>query len=251
MKVITAEMKVAEVIRQWPETVETFFGRGCPDMRSGFFHIMAGLMSVRNAARMHRLELEPLLEDLNKAVDRLPWLSDLTQVPGGNGRAKGQLLYVIGKITDSQCATVSDANVELWQADINGYYNHPVDLRINQQLLDPNFRYSGQVITQVDGYYLFKTIVPKWYEVSGYRRCPHLHFRIKHASFGDVTSQMMFEGKEDDETRKEDVIYQEIPDHIKPRVVVAKQKPLAFPELAERFKMEADALVCRFDQAFI
>jgi hypothetical protein len=62
---------------------------------------------------------------------------------------------------------------------------------------------------------------------------------------------MMFEGKEDDEIRKEDAIYQGIPDHIKPRVVMAKQKPSAFPELAEQFKMEADALVCRFDQAVI
>jgi hypothetical protein len=61
MKAISAEMKVAEVIRRWPETAEIFLSRGCPDMRSGFFLMMAGLMSVRNAARVHRLELEPLL----------------------------------------------------------------------------------------------------------------------------------------------------------------------------------------------
>ena len=29
---------------------------------------MARLMSVRSAARMHKIELGPLLEDLNKAV---------------------------------------------------------------------------------------------------------------------------------------------------------------------------------------
>jgi hypothetical protein len=34
-------------------------------MRRGFFNVMARIMSVRNAARIHRLELEPLLEDLN------------------------------------------------------------------------------------------------------------------------------------------------------------------------------------------
>jgi hypothetical protein len=45
-----------------------FLARGCPDMRRGFFGLMARLMSVRNAARIHRLELGPLLKDLNEAA---------------------------------------------------------------------------------------------------------------------------------------------------------------------------------------
>lgn len=65
---ITGEMKVADVIGRCPETVEVFLGRGCPDMRRGFFNLMARLMSVRNAARIHRIELEPLLVDLNKVA---------------------------------------------------------------------------------------------------------------------------------------------------------------------------------------
>lgn len=68
MEQITGDMKVAEVIRRCPATVEVFLGRGCPDMRRGFFKLMARLMSVRSAARMHKLELTPLLEDLNKAA---------------------------------------------------------------------------------------------------------------------------------------------------------------------------------------
>lgn len=63
---ITGDMKVAEVIRRCPGAVELFLARGCPDMRGGFFHMMARLMSVRNAARIHKLELDPLLEELNR-----------------------------------------------------------------------------------------------------------------------------------------------------------------------------------------
>jgi hypothetical protein len=37
-------------------------------MRRGFFGLMARLMSVRNAARIHRIELGPLLKDLNEAA---------------------------------------------------------------------------------------------------------------------------------------------------------------------------------------
>lgn len=68
MDPITGDMKVAEVIRRWPATAPVFLGRGCPDMRAGFFSVMARLMSVRNAARMHRLELQPLLDELNRVA---------------------------------------------------------------------------------------------------------------------------------------------------------------------------------------
>jgi hypothetical protein len=68
MEKITGDMKVAEVLRRCPETVDVFLGRGCPDMRRGFFSLMARLMSVRNAARIHKLELGPLIADLNNVA---------------------------------------------------------------------------------------------------------------------------------------------------------------------------------------
>ena len=68
MAQIDGDMKVAEVIRRWPATTEVFLARGCPDMRRGFFSFMAKLMSVRAAARMHKLQLGALLDDLNKAA---------------------------------------------------------------------------------------------------------------------------------------------------------------------------------------
>lgn len=68
MEQITGDMKVAQVLQRWPGTVEVFLGCGCPDMRRGFFKLMARIMSVRNAARIHKIELTPLLEDLNKVA---------------------------------------------------------------------------------------------------------------------------------------------------------------------------------------
>lgn len=67
MEQIAPDMKVAEVIRTRPETVDVFLEYGCPDMRGGFYAVMARLMSVRNAARIHRLPLDDLLADLNRA----------------------------------------------------------------------------------------------------------------------------------------------------------------------------------------
>lgn len=68
MEDITGDMKVAELLRRCPATVEVFLGRGCPDMRRGFFNFMARLMSVRNGARIHKIDLGPLLADLNKVA---------------------------------------------------------------------------------------------------------------------------------------------------------------------------------------
>lgn len=68
MNRIRPEMKVAEVIDRHPETVEIFFEYDCPDMRGGFFRMMASIMSVRAAAWMHGIPLEDLLRDLNEAA---------------------------------------------------------------------------------------------------------------------------------------------------------------------------------------
>ena len=68
MNPITGDTKVAAVIGSCPATIDVFLARGCPDMRRGFFNLMAHVMSVRNAARIHKLELVPLLEDLNRVA---------------------------------------------------------------------------------------------------------------------------------------------------------------------------------------
>lgn len=186
------------------------------------------------------------------ALNSIKWGSDLTTVPGGKGVASGQILYVFGQVTTSGCLPLEEAQVELWQSDKDGRYNHPTAKRFaGSDELDPNFRYFGKVITQLDGYYLFKTIVPKWYVVFGFKRCAHIHFRISHRDHGTVVSQMMFEGKEDDKIRLEDREYLAAPPHVQEKIVVPKQKPSAFRDLAERLRMEENALVCRFDQAFI
>ncbi len=68
MQSIDPDQKVADIVEQHPQTWRVFQDHGCPDMREGFFSLMARIMSVRNAARIHRIPLEELLEDLGEAV---------------------------------------------------------------------------------------------------------------------------------------------------------------------------------------
>ncbi len=65
---ITGEMRVWDVIRRHPETFEVFRRHGCPDMRQGIYALSARMMKVRWAARMHHIDPEALLQDLNAAA---------------------------------------------------------------------------------------------------------------------------------------------------------------------------------------
>jgi len=65
---ITADMKVSEVVTKHPETIDVFLGKGCPDMRKGPVKLMARMMSVKGAARMHRIPIDQLIRDLNAAI---------------------------------------------------------------------------------------------------------------------------------------------------------------------------------------
>lgn len=65
---ITADMKVWQVYQRYPKTMDVFLKYGCPDMRRGIFPVMARIMRVKWAARMHKIPLDPLMQDLNKVA---------------------------------------------------------------------------------------------------------------------------------------------------------------------------------------
>ena len=63
---ITKEMTIGEVIRKYPKTVFLFIDYGlhcvgCP---------IAKDETIEQAAKVHRIDLEKFLEDLNKAIQK-------------------------------------------------------------------------------------------------------------------------------------------------------------------------------------
>lgn len=69
MNSINPDNKVAEIVEQHPQTCQVFLKYGCPDMRKGFFSLMARIMSIRNAARIHRIPLDDLMADLEESIN--------------------------------------------------------------------------------------------------------------------------------------------------------------------------------------
>ena len=124
--------------------------------------------------------------------------NDLTQIPGAERAADGQVIYIGGQVTDGECRALKGATVEIWQSCVTGRYAHVRDP--NPAPIDPYFRFSGESITDEEGRYSFKTIKPGAYPIpGGLVRTPHIHFRVVALS-PILTTQMYFAGEPENET---------------------------------------------------
>ena len=85
--------------------------------------------------------------------------ADLTRFAGGE--ALGERIVVTGRVLDEDGRPLSNALVEIWQANSAGRYAHDVDQ--HDAPLDPHFSGVGRVVTGADGVYRFATIKPAAY----------------------------------------------------------------------------------------
>ena len=174
---------------------------------------------------------------------------DLTNTDSAN-TAIGQVLYIYGVVKNASCKPIKNATVILWQHDTNGSYDHKFDEGRERKALDPNFRYYAYVKTDRDGRYLFKTILPSMNATHGVIRSAHVYFKLQHPDHEEVSSQLMFAGREHDDVRRWDAIYQNLPKAIKSRVISELVPASKVPLLKQYLREEpaADAFAAEFDQ---
>ncbi len=90
---------------------------------------------------------------------------------------KGERIVIRGRVLDGENEAVPDALVEIWQADANGFYDHPDDP--HRENADPNFRGFGRSDTVSDGQFSFRTIKPGRVPFDSRRlQAPHISVRI-------------------------------------------------------------------------
>jgi protocatechuate 3,4-dioxygenase, beta subunit len=119
--------------------------------------------------------------------------ADLTRLKGRKGTAIGQPIQVMGRVVDLRGNPIRNAQVELWQCNAAGRYDHPGD-RANPAELDPNFQGFARLATDRDGQFRFRSIKPKDYDTPIGRRTPHIHFDVRGLRERLVT-QMYFPGE--------------------------------------------------------
>jgi len=90
---------------------------------------------------------------------------------------KGERVTIRGRVVQGDGAPVSDAVVEVWQANAQGKYAHPEDRQ--DKPLDPAFKGFGRVPTDGDGVFRFTTIKPGRVPApDGGLQAPHLLLAI-------------------------------------------------------------------------
>lgn len=142
---------------------------------------------------------------------------DLTIIQGRDERAEGDVIYVSGQVLDDALKPISGALVEIWQANKHGRYHHEDDPNTAPE--DPNFQGWGQVRSDEQGRYGFKTILPGAYPVDDdWTRPPHIHFKAAKRGYHELITQMYFA---DEELNEVDRLLLAVPEEERDKLVVS------------------------------
>ena len=143
--------------------------------------------------------------------------ADLTRVRGRQHAAQGDVVRVTGTIRDEAGQPVGNALVDVWQANASGRYAHEADP--NPAPLDPNFQGWAQLKTDQHGRFALTTIIPGAYPAEeGWRRPPHIHFKVARRGYRELTTQMYFAGND---LNAQDRLLQELPPAEQQRLIVS------------------------------
>lgn len=115
--------------------------------------------------------------------------NDLTVLEGATDAPAGEIVEFGGILYDRNGRPIPNATIEIWQTDASGAYLHPNDPSTEQR--DRNFQFYGEAVTDEDGRYTFRTILPGEYEP----RPRHIHFKVKLNGDELITSQFYFAGE--------------------------------------------------------
>jgi protocatechuate 3,4-dioxygenase beta subunit len=155
--------------------------------------------------------------------------NDLVQLRGAEARALGQVTHVRGRVLNIAGRPLAAARVEIWQCDHQGIYDHPQQAGLERR--DRAFQGYGQMLSEADGGYRFRTIRPVAYA----GRTPHIHVKISATDGRKLTTQMYLAGEPGNER---DGLFRRIPATLRDRVLV---------KLEPANGVEQDALAGTFD----
>lgn len=115
---------------------------------------------------------------------------------------EGDILFISGQVTAAgDGRPLAGAMLDVWQTNVHGYYE-------NQDESQPEFNLRGRLLTDEQGQFEFRTIVPGAYEVTrsgpvadlllalkrhGWRPS-HIHIKVSCAGFTPLTTMLFMSG---------------------------------------------------------
>ena len=139
-----------------------------------------------------------------------------------NDKTKGERITIRGNVIDGSGSLLRDALLEIWQADADGLYNSPSEMR---RTADPNFTGWGRSPTDMQtGEYVFRTIKPgKVPFRDGRPMAPHVTFWIVARGINLGLQTRMYFGDEK-EANEADPILSRIEHRVRVPTLIAERK---------------------------
>lgn len=136
-----------------------------------------------------------------------------------NDKTKGERITVKSRVLDGTGTPLRDALVEIWQADANGLYNSPSEMR---GTADPHFMGWGRCASDMDtGEFVFQTIKPGRVPFrDGRLMAPHITFWIVARGINLGLHTRMYFGDEE-KANAEDPVLQRIEHKVRVPTLIA------------------------------
>lgn len=166
-----------------------------------------------------------------------PWASMV------NSSTSGERIMVEGRVLDGEGEAVSDAMIEIWQADPAGRYRHPADAGIAAR---ERFVGFGRAGTDADGRFAFETVKPGAVAGPGEsRQAPHLNVLVFARGLLDrLATRVYFD---DDVSRETDPFLLGLPEDRRATVVAHLQPGTSPPVYRHDIVLQGDAETVFFD----
>ena len=139
-----------------------------------------------------------------------------------NDKTRGERITIKVRVIDGADTVLKDALVEIWQADADGLYNSPSEMR---GAADPNFTGWGRKATDMTtGECVFETIKPgKVPFRDGRQQAPHITFWVVARGINIGLQTRMYFGDEE-KANAEDPILQRIEHKVRVPTLIAPRQ---------------------------
>lgn len=125
--------------------------------------------------------------------------------PGKALMAPGEKVYFFARVFDQNCVPISDAKIELWQANPNGQHRYASKDALATP--DATFAGAGRTSSTNLGEFTFVTLYPGPYEYTIYKtkengekypvvikRAPHFNITVSHPDYKPFSTNLYFFG---------------------------------------------------------
>ncbi|MGE0542093.1 MAG: protocatechuate 3,4-dioxygenase subunit alpha [Dehalococcoidia bacterium] len=156
----------------------------------------------------------------------------------------GERIRIEGRVLDGDGLPVTDALVEIWQANAHGRYHHPADN--GAAPLDPAFTGFGRSGTDEDGSYWFETVKPGRvpFDGGGFQ-APHIVVTIFARGLLNHAITRLYFG--DDPATRDDPVLRRVPAARRPTLLAARRQSTGQPVYRFDIILQGEAETVFFD----